>query len=489
MSKLIIINNKKCQIVSDNDSLIKKLRSFLSYKAIGVEYSAAYQNGWSGITYLINKNNIFGLGLLSKVKEFLTKNNEAFTVEDKRKPKQIVSELDLNDRLSKLGLTPREHQLKILKLTEEYDRGIVRAATGSGKTLCIALMTAKLNKPTIVYVIGLDLLDQFHNLFSKIFDEKIGYIGNGICDPQRITIASIWTVGRALNLDVKSILTEGVDEEDPEEQSSEINAVKIVKCLNNAKVHFLDESHVCSTSTISAIYKNIDPEYLFGFSGTPFRDDNSDLLINSILGEQIINISASELIAKGLLAQPIIKFVPVPKMSGLSNNYQSVYKDYIVENDERNNLIIEELKGLLQKKYVPLVLFKQIKHGKILAEKMEEENIKFAMLYGNDSLEKRNEAKEALNKKEIDVILASVVFDIGLDLPILSSLVLCGGGKSSIRSLQRVGRVIRPVPGKKFAAIVDFYDQVRFLKGHSVRRYEVYSSEEGFKVFKCKEMK
>jgi len=145
--------------------------------------------------------------------------------------------------------------------------------------------------------------------------------------------------------------------------------------------------------------------------------------------------------------------------------------------------------GLLNKNYTPLVLFKQINHGNILLEKLQNAGIKCEMLYGNDTIERRNEVKEMLISKKISVILASTIFDLGVDIPELNALVLCGGGRSSIRALQRIGRVIRAFPGKKFAAVVDFYDQVKFLKKHSVIRYDIYSSEPGFKVIKCKEMK
>lgn len=354
-------------------------------------------------------------------------------------------------------------------------------------TMCTALITAKKNTPTIIYVIGLDLLDQFHKLFSKLFDEKIGYIGNGVCEPERITIASIWTIGRSLSLDDKSILDDEVSSEKEIDKSS---FDKIKECLLKAKLHIFDESHVVTTNTIAEIYKAIDPEYIYGFSGTPFRGDNSDLLINGILGEQIIDVPASELIKKGLLAQPIIKFVAVPKKH-LENNsqYQSVYKEYIVENDIRNNLIIKSVQMLLDKKYTPLVLFKQIKHGDILLEKMQNANMKCEMLHGNDSIEQRNKVKEMLVNGEINVILASTIFDIGLDLPELSGLVLCGGGNSNIRALQRIGRILRIIPGKTNAAVIDFFDQAKFLKKHSIARYNIYASESGFKILPCKEMK
>lgn len=484
MAKIIILDNKKCQIISEDLYLIEKLKRFLSFKLSGIEYTPAYKNGWNGITYLLSKTNKFNYGLLSKVKQFLKDNNTNYIIEDKRIPIIPNSELNIEHNLKKHNLIPREHQTRICEEAIKHDRGIIRAATGSGKTLCTALITAKINKPTIIYVIGLDLLDQFYKLFCKLFDEPIGYIGNGTCNIERINIASIWTIGAALKISDKVIDDDLGTEKDLDENKRD----KIIELLAKTKVHIFDESHVVTTNTISEIYKNIEAEYIYGFSGTPYRGDNSDLLINGILGEQIINVSASELIKLNLLATPLIKFYSVPKMK-VSSTYSVAYKEYIVENDIRNNMIIKISKDLLEKKYTPLVLFKQIKHGEILFEAMENAGIKCAMLYGDDSLERRNEVKTALVSKEIDLILASVIFDIGLDLPELSALVLSGGGKSSIRGLQRIGRALRPVPGKKFAAIVDFYDQAKFFKKHSLERCEIYSSEDGFKIFKSKDMK
>lgn len=484
MNKILVLNNKKCQFTTDDEKLFKLLYSYLSFKMPGVEYTPAYQNGWNGFTYLLSKTGKFNYGLLKKVQNFLENKNEKYTIEDKRPATIKNIELDISKNLKDNKLIPREHQERIVVAALSTDRGIIRAATGSGKTLCTALITAKINKPTIIYVIGLDLLDQFHKLFTKLFNEPIGYIGDGTCNIERINIASIWTIGRSLKLD--NILED--DNDNKEAEISDKNSDKIIKLLQNTKLHIFDESHVVATNTISEIYKNIDPEYIYGFSGTPFRDDNSDLLINGILGEQIINVSASELIKLNLLATPLIKFFTVPKMS-VGTVYTAVYKEYIVENEIRNNLIVFKTKELIEKKYTPLVLFKQIKHGEILLEKLMLAGIRCAMLSGDDSLDKRNEIKDLLLKKEIDLILASTIFDIGLDLPELNALVLCSGGKSSIRALQRIGRVIRAFPGKKFAAVVDFYDQVKFLKKHSLTRYAIYSAEDGFKVFKSKEMK
>lgn len=487
MTKIIILNSKKCQIISEDTDLLKQLHKFLSFKLVGVEYSPAYQaGGWNGITYLLSKTNKFNYGLLSKVKTFLKEHGEIFEIEDKRPPIIENESLDISHNLKKHNLIPRDHQIRILEAVKKTDRGIIRAATGSGKSLTTVMATAYINKPTIIYVIGLDLLDQFHKLFSKLFDEEIGYIGDGICNIQRINIASIWSIGRSLKLDKKNIIDEDIISD--EKDMSENNQEKILKMLKETDLHILDECHVAGTATIDELYKNINPTYLFGFSGTPFPDPETSLSIINILGEQIINVSASELINLGLLAQPIIKFYTVPKMS-IQGNYLSVYKEYIVENEIRNNMIVSATQNLLEKGYTPLVLFKQIKHGAILAEKFEAAGFKFGLLNGNDKLEKRTIVKNQLIKGEINIILASTIFDIGLNIEELSGLVLAGSGKSKVKILQRCGRVIRLFENKKYAAIIDFYDQVKFLKKHSQIRYEVYQLEDGFKVIKSKEMK
>src|SRR5271166_959884 len=113
MTKLLILDNKKCQIVSEDAALLKKLHHYLSFKLAGVEYTPAFQSGWSGITYLLSKTNKFNYGLLTKVKSFLEEKGVVYTVEDRRVPKIVNPELDISDNLKKHNLIPREHQLRI----------------------------------------------------------------------------------------------------------------------------------------------------------------------------------------------------------------------------------------------------------------------------------------------------------------------------------------------------------------------------------------
>jgi superfamily II DNA or RNA helicase len=487
MITITILNNKFCKITNAEEPLLKRLRRVLSYKQAGYEFSYQHKNyNWDGTIYLMGKKNEFALGLLSKVKEFLIANQQQFTIDDQRVPVPFGQEIDIADKLKQLKTIPRDYQIEILNACLANDKGIIRSCTGSGKTTCAAMITAKMNYPANIYVIGLDLLQQFYNLFMEIFDEPIGFIGNGKCEVHRINIVSIWTAGRALG--VKEIIAADEEVGDEEEDNS-VNYPKIIKCLRAAKLHMFDECHTITSQTIKTIYEIIDPERIYGLSGTPFRDDGTTLLSNSILGEQIIDVPASRLIKAGYLAQPIIKFIKVPKMHiGGQPNYQTIYKEYITENIIRNNLIVENTKELLTKGYQVLVLFKHLAHGKNLKELFDEAEIAYEYLSGKDQLDVRIEAKNRLSNKESNLILASTIYDIGVNIPTLSALVLCGSGRSTIKSLQRCGRILRPLPGKKFAAIVDFYDDVKYLKNHSKIRYNIYKSEDGFKIINSPEL-
>lgn len=491
-TKITIENNHYATITAE-PGIHKLLDKVLSYKEEGIEFSPKFKNSnWDGVTHLLNKNGKFSLGLIHKIQEFCIEQEIPIEIIDKRKPLPRNQPLDLLPVLTSQNRVPRDYQLATVKAAvDSGGRGVCRLATSAGKSIIISLLAAEYNTTTIIYVIGLDLLNQFHKDMSALFPEEIGYIGNGVVNIKRINVASIWTLGSALDINKKDLLLE--DGQIDELPTSQADKIKINKMLKETQLHIIDECHVSSCSTIQTIYKNINPTYLFGFSGTPFKGTDNDLLTTSILGKELINVSASTLIKRGVIARPIIKFVNVPNMGNQGNTYQEIYKNYVVENDIRNDLIINETKKLLDKNYVVLVLFKSIKHGEILREKFISAGINPEVLSGKDDLDKRDIVKDKISSGESNIVLSSTIFDVGLDLPRLSAVVLTGSGKGFVKALQRIGRVVRGYTApdghkKTTAAVVEFFDNCKHLKQHSVRRYNIYKTEEEFKIIPCTSM-
>ena len=488
MTKILIRNNT-CQITEEPDANhILALDKHLSFYVQGAEHTAAFRGyvnregdfvKWDGFKKLLTPTLQFPVGLLDRVSDFYHAAGKQFETFDKRASKSIGKSQDILENLRGIGKEPYPYQLEILDVIDKNDRGIIKVATGGGKSLIAALIAAKLGKKTIIYVIGKDLLYQFHSFLSLAFTEKIGIIGDGQCDIRSINVASVWTVGQAIGMKKSLILLDG---DDDEKEVSKNKYVEILKMMKETKVHIIDECHMSACETIQQLCKHTQAEHIYGLSGSPWRDDGADLLIEAVLGKYIVNISASRLISEGYLAQALIRFRVVPPYPvPLDKVYQSIYKNYVVENDARNGLVLNAAKALVEKGYQTLVLFSSLKHGKLLYEVFKE-HMKCAILDGSNSKEEREQVKKDLQDHKIDCVLASKIFDIGVDIPSLSGLVIACGGKSTVKALQRVGRVIRKYPGKKFAVIIDFIDQAPYLDNHSKIRCKIYKSEDGFDV-------
>jgi hypothetical protein len=95
----------------------------------GIETTLCYNKKWCRCA--IKKDGThFPTGLFNKVKEFLTKNNIPFDAYDLRESVQKSINLTMSDKFEL-----RDYQQEVIKNAIERQRGIIKAATGSGKCL------------------------------------------------------------------------------------------------------------------------------------------------------------------------------------------------------------------------------------------------------------------------------------------------------------------------------------------------------------------
>lgn len=477
MDVTIKIKENKARIFGDVPmEILYRLDNILSYKPRGIEFSPSVVAGrWDGRFRLLNKNLEFPVGLVERVKKFFVSENYNVSIEDLNNYINFNS-FDITERLKELGKPPREYQLRAAKIALEKKRGIIKVATGGGKTLISSLVVAGAGGKAVILVIGKDLLYQFHSFFEEVFQQEIGLVGDGICNIKDITIASIWTVGQSLGAKGK------LDDELPKEKRLDKNYFKDIRdMIYGANLILMDECHLAAANTVQAIGKAVNSQYSIGMSATPYRSDDCELLIYSIFGEIIVNISASELIDKGFLVKPIIRFIRVPKIIGAGNTYRKIYKNYIVENEVRNNMVTKAAIRLVEQGFVTLVLFKEINHGNVLYDMFKSKGYDPIFLTGKMKSKVRKEGIEKVRNGENNLILASTILDQGIDIQRLSALVLAGSGKS-YRAMQRIGRCLRIFPDKEIAAVIDYIDDCRYLSSHAKEREKLYREEDGFEV-------
>lgn len=371
-----------------------------------------------------------------------------------------------------------EAEVRDLTVPEEHHyiaNGIV-----CHNTFVISSIVGRVNLPTIIYVHTKDLLYQMKANIERFLGVTCGQIGGGIVDIRRWNVAMMQTVCKAL----KSKYEKYDDEEEDDETDIVSHQDLIKAAVHEASVMIVDECHhvsCTSYSTISRASKNA--YYRLGFTAT-LREDGADLLIHGATGRTLYAINASDLIKMGFLVKPTIYFINVPKPTNTMmymGNYQKIYKNNIVENDIRNDLVVKAAAKLVDRKMNVLILVKQIVHGKTLYHRMKKIG-KTVFVQGQMSGQARQEILEAFKQHQIDILIATSLADEGLDLPNLNSVILAGSGKSSVKAFQRIGRVLRPYPGKEKAIVIDFNDSVKYLNRHSKRRLFLYKQESEFEI-------
>lgn len=475
---LLLVDNTYTRI-EGSDLPMEVLEKATSFWVDGAEYSKLYQDGrWDGHRRLMRKRAglSFPTGLLASIEKVLSEAGHDFEVQDLRTlPSDTVP-------ITAHGPAPRDYQEKTLRKIAECERGVLQLATGAGKTLIGARSIAARGARSIFFVHTKDLLYQAIRVFESVLQVPIGQVGDGRADVQRVTVATIQTAARVLNVKLKKEISDEVpiwkDEAGQRLSPEEVEAAS--RALESAEMVIFDECHHLPADSFYEIAMRLpNAYYRYGLSATPWRSDHADLMIEAALGPKLCTVNSTDLIRRGYLVPPKITMYEVlPSGKRMVRDYRKIYQNEVVEHPERNALIAEVAEHSALRGRSVLILVSQVKHGKQLEETIPGS----VFIHGGDTSETRNLALEQLRQKSHPILIATTLADEGLDLPSLDVLILAAAGKSETRALQRVGRALRPYPGKKTAVIVDFWDQALYLEEHSRRRYEIYRTEPSFDV-------
>jgi len=218
----------------------------------------------------------------------------------------------------------------------------------------------------------------------------------------------------------------------------------------------------------------------FAGSATPYREDGSDLLIQAMFGAKVVDINASYLIKRGFLVKPYIYFVPVDNQIDY-RSWQKVYKYAVVENQPFNAKIANTANHMVSNGLSTLVLVQHYPQGDMLKTMIPGSEF----ITGKSTSKLRQESLKRLESKDLKCLIATSLADEGLDIPTLDTAILAGGGASSTRINQRIGRTIRRDKLKiKDKSIVIMYDHfnTRHLQKHTKKVRAILKKEEEFVV-------
>lgn len=359
-------------------------------------------------------------GFLPRVKMILEREGVDYEI-DKKLPETTTNGKTGSFR----DVSLRPYQSTAIEKALSHKRGIIQAPTGSGKTrICFDVLSQAPGSRSVILVPNKVLLNQTYKRLQETFKGidilKWGDNSTDTNEAHRDAYILVSTVQSAWTRAESPFLTEA-------------NAV------------FVDESHHMAADTFHTVTRTCqNARYLIGLSATPYRDDGADLELEAWLGPKIFSISYDELIDQGYLVPPEFHFV---------NSLEEVYP--LIEG-KKAIFFSEKIKELEDARHV----FES--HGTpILTSKNGSRSISEHLL--------------RLERGDVGSLAATPIFDEGLDMPNLDCVVFFACGRSRVRTIQRVGRAMRPYPGKTKCLVVDIKDAT------FGSRLAAYMSEPAFK--------
>lgn len=350
-------------------------------------------------------------------------------------------------------IEPFGHQIEALyelkKAREEgIDKGMVVAATGTGKTYLSAFDS--LNFEKVLFIAHRkEILEQAYDSFNNVRpnSDMSFFMGDKKDTKGDVIFASVQTLGK--------------DEYLCEEYFSEDYFDYII----------VDEFHHAAAATYTRIINYFKPKFLLGLTATPYRMDNKDIF--EICNDNIIyEINLKDAINRDIL-------VPF--------KYYGVYDDTNYDEIEYKNgkYNIEQLEKLLStEKRADLILSNYLKfagkrtigfctsivHTEYMAEYFSQNGIKSVAVHSSNSSSKyfmdRDEAIEKLERGEIQVIFAVDIFNEGVDIPSLDTVLFLRPTESYVVFLQQLGRGLRKFEDKDYLVVIDFIGN--YKKAHYI---------------------
>lgn len=351
--------------------------------------------------------------------------------------------------LTPFDLTPRPHQQRMLEDLEAErtihgrTRNLVVAATGTGKTVLAALdyrsLRAQGYVDTVLFVAHRkEILEQSRSTFRHALRE--GGFGELWVDGAKPT------VGKHVFASIQSLSTAGRGSLDPA-------AFDMV---------IVDEFHHAAAPTYGDLLGHVLPKYLLGLTATPERSDGLDVL--QYFGGRI----AAELRLWSALEQQLLcpfHYYGVSDETDFSRlqwkrgGYDTrELENILTANDARLRFVLGAIDDYVADRATMRALgfCVSVAHAHYMADRFNQAGIRAEALTGDSSSEERASTLRSLRDGTLQVIFAVDLFNEGIDIPQLDTLLFLRPTESAIVFAQQLGRGLRHSPGKSVLTILDF---------------------------------
>jgi len=371
---------------------------------------------------------------------------------DRRRPPQRTSVPVLTDIPDTNPPPPHDIQREALEALERTRRdgnsaGLVVLATGLGKTWLSAFDScgngAQPEFRRILFVAHRDeILTQARKTFRRIRPSAVlgNYTGADKVPEADVLFASIQTLGRQRHL----------------------------KAFESDRFDYIivDEFHHAAAATYRNLIAHFTPKFLLGLTATPERTDGGDLL--GLCQENLVyRCDLARGIQEGLLAP--FHYFGVPDEVNYQNipwrnhRFDEAELTRAVATEKRARNALDQLRSRGGRRTIAFCCSQR--HCDFMAEFFSQNGCRAVAVHSGDNSAPRAASLEALEAGQLDVVCAVDMFNEGVDIPNVDTVMMLRPTESAILWMQQFGRGLRRAEGKAFLTVIDYIGNHRSFLG------------------------
>ncbi|CAM3710925.1 DEAD/DEAH box helicase family protein [Mesobacillus zeae] len=357
---------------------------------------------------------------------------------------EIPAQVDLvHDEQAEYGkIIPRFAQIDALEelnktLEEEYSKALVVMATGLGKTYLAGFFAQNFNN--VLFIAHREeILYQAKASFQRIMpDRNFGIYNGRIKEGEAdVIFASIYTL--SINTHIERFSPDEFD------------------------LIVIDEFHHAAANTYQRVLEYFSPKFLLGITATPDRNDNKDVYAICD-GNVAFRLDFLKAIENRWLSP--FKYYGVyddtdySQISWLGTRYD---EEQLLQVQLREGMAENILNAWKEKKQTRTIGFcSSVRQADFLSNYFNSKGFNTVSLHSRQKGVVRGNAIAMLEKGKLDVIFTVDLFNEGVDIPPVDTLLFVRPTESLTVFTQQIGRGLRLYPGKEYCIIIDLIGNYR----------------------------
>ncbi|MCA1318386.1 DEAD/DEAH box helicase family protein [Bacillus tianshenii] len=339
-------------------------------------------------------------------------------------------------------IAPRYAQIEALEELEKtyeegYRKALVVMATGLGKTY-LAGFFAKQFKRILFIAHREEILHQAERSFKNVIPNLTTGLYNGVVkksDSDAI-FASIYTL--SMNKHIQRFTPEEFD------------------------LVVIDEFHHAAANTYQRVLEYFQPKFLLGITATPDRNDNRDIY-GICEGNVAFRIDFLQAIGHGWLSPfqyyGVFDETDYSQITWLGSRYDEEELLTLQLKKSYADKIIEAWETYKQKR--TLVFCSSIRQAEFLSAQFNDSGYRTIALTSKPIGISRSKVIKMLEKGQLDAIFTVDLFNEGVDIPSVDTLLFVRPTESLTVFTQQVGRGLRLHENKEYCVIIDLIGNYR----------------------------